>query len=191
MEGKDIIKALQLCTSGDIYCKECPYEDTPRCRYVSLVDALDLIRTQWIRIQNLTDEKKQLETDIANANMNCDHVTHELERANKLIEQIREDLCITCDENAMMQESAPRCDACIYKRRVSTKVEENNVVNSQTGKAELLQATNCTICAHFQLCMYIASGVSDFKFPQDGGKCDMFQNALEFPESHYGGGNND
>lgn len=32
MEAKDIIKALELCTSGDIYCGECPYENIPRCR---------------------------------------------------------------------------------------------------------------------------------------------------------------
>lgn len=52
---EEIIKALQLCTSGDIYCDNCPYENTPRCRFVSLVDALDLIMRQKAEIEKLRE----------------------------------------------------------------------------------------------------------------------------------------
>jgi hypothetical protein len=93
MTDNEIIKALQLCTGGDIYCKDCPYTDIQRCRYVSLVDALDLINRQNSEIsvkRKLLDiaeakfkayemDKAQLESDIVNANMNLEHLQYEFD----------------------------------------------------------------------------------------------------------------
>lgn len=79
MTDEQIIKALQLCTGGDIYCKDCPYTDVARCRYVSLVDALDLIMRQRVEIKNLKDLNNVLETDNINANMNLEHLQYEFD----------------------------------------------------------------------------------------------------------------
>lgn len=82
MTDNKIIKALECCAE-EKPCNECPLfdytEDEIKCKNKCFVDALDLINRQRAKIKALEMDNAQLQSDIANANMNSDHALAEIE----------------------------------------------------------------------------------------------------------------
>lgn len=83
MTDGEIIKALACCVSQKNSCNGCPMHTmncTPR---VPMAFALNLINRQKAKIEALQMDNQQLQSDIANANMNADHALAEIERLEK------------------------------------------------------------------------------------------------------------
>lgn len=54
-----------------------------------------------------------------------------------------------------------------------------------TDKSEVVESVDCMRCAHLPMCIYVASKVSDFRFPAEGGTCDMYlEDTGEYPEAN-------
>ena len=88
MTDNDIIKALKCCSNscdnGFAKCDECPrFEEASGCTLKTMKDALDLINRQKVEIKRLQEVKEQLESDVVNANMNCDHFENLAEQLGK------------------------------------------------------------------------------------------------------------
>ena len=88
MTDNEIIKALEWCadTKGEM-SNECPYVlGVCSCNNEQLhKDALDLINRQKAKIEALQMDNEQLQSDVANANMNLEHMTAEVERTSQFM----------------------------------------------------------------------------------------------------------
>lgn len=153
MEEKDIIRALDLCSLDSYGCGACPYKDISGCRFEVIAGARDIISALQSKLEVYAETMEQLESDISNANMNLDHVTKELERAQKTCVDMFPRVCNGCQET--------NCDTCSWRETVN-EYSKN------------LVTINCNRCVHLPLCMYIFDKDSEFKFPCEGGHCEMF-----------------
>lgn len=80
MTENEIIKALKHCKTTS--CTGCPYagDDLLRECIENLIgDALVLINRQKAKIEALQMDNDQLQSDVINANCNCDHIIMLLE----------------------------------------------------------------------------------------------------------------
>ena len=81
-----IIKALECCTytsDCDMRCSECPFSNSLNCRALLARNTLALINRQRAKIEALQMDNEQLQSDIANANMNAEHALAEIDRLNR------------------------------------------------------------------------------------------------------------
>lgn len=60
MKSKDIIKALEYCTSLNADCRHCDKKIVENCITFLMMDALDLITNQQAEIDKLTAKAKRL-----------------------------------------------------------------------------------------------------------------------------------
>lgn len=93
MDRDKVIKALEVC-SHDLmgyYCEECPYEPgiEQTCREILMTDALELLKEQQQRIEQLEIDRDILVKDINKNNCNtckreCEHrpIPGDVVRAN-------------------------------------------------------------------------------------------------------------
>lgn len=76
MTDNEIIKALEATASW--VCDECKFHgemcDGDKCEKVIAENALALINHQKAEIEALQMDKKQLQSDVINANQNWDHI---------------------------------------------------------------------------------------------------------------------
>ena len=85
---KDIIKALNRCCAfAD--CRGCPFQVGGDCIRRLCKESLELINRQNAKIKALQMDNEQLQSDIANANMNLDHAQTEIEGMKHNLEIIK------------------------------------------------------------------------------------------------------
>lgn len=102
MTDNEIIKALKLCVTNDYFghnCKVCPFKPHGAvCTSVMLRCVFELINRQKAEIEALRMDNQQLQSDIANANMNADHALAEIERLTNTQRIYPNDFCgVLCD----------------------------------------------------------------------------------------------
>ena len=76
MTDNEIIKALECCNDGIVWCEECPYHEND-CEMRLLIDTLDLINRQKAENSNLTSHLTSLQNDLTSAKA-------EIERLNNI-----------------------------------------------------------------------------------------------------------
>ena len=83
MTDNEIIKALECLKGYALKCKDCLYSSKyafPHCQQKVASDAHALINRQKAEIERLKMDNAQLQSNIINANMNCDHLLAEVEK---------------------------------------------------------------------------------------------------------------
>lgn len=82
MTYNEIMHIWSLCQLEDSQvCETCPLgQSYPWCDEVLRKETLDLINRQKAKIVALQMDNRQLQSDIANANMNADHALAEIDR---------------------------------------------------------------------------------------------------------------
>lgn len=90
MTDNEIIKALECCNKpvGSNSCVDCPLYEINNCSETMIIFSLDLINRQKAKIEALQMDNQQLQSDIANASMNLEHLQTEIEKHS--------DECLKC-----------------------------------------------------------------------------------------------
>ena len=101
MTDEQIVKALEYCISTKS-CEECPICNTDNCGFVLMQNAFDLIERQQDEIEELKEDKKRLEDDIWNAEINRGFAEQKMASAmsvNDVLEELKNTLVINNEGN--------------------------------------------------------------------------------------------
>ena len=101
MEDKEIIKALDICSSKHLGCEDgCPRRDNGltfrQCRSVLQKDALDLINRQQVEIERLKDNNQKLYDEMAERQKEEVTIAKRMSKA-EAIKEFAERLKENCD----------------------------------------------------------------------------------------------